>query len=127
MLFRSNYGFPLNQAYYAQLQGYMALTGALEGEVACCLVSMPQEIINGEKRRLFYTMNPATEEDPLYVKAVERMENNYTFDEVPIHERMLRFPVQKSDDYIERVYKRIDQCRKWLTEFDEIHSTLYHS
>ena len=121
----SNYGFPLNSAYYAQVQGYMALTGATEAEIAYCLVSMPQEIINGEKRRLFYTMNPATEEDPLYVKAVERMENNYTFDEVPINERMLRFPVQKDEQYIQRVYKRIEECRRWLIEFDEIHSNLY--
>lgn len=121
----SNYGFPLNPAYYAQVQGYMALTGATEAEVAYCLVSMPQEIINGEKRRLFYTMNPATEEDPLYVRAVERMENNYTFDEVPINERMLRFPVQKDEQYIQRVYKRIDECRRWLIEFDETHSNLY--
>jgi len=121
----SNYGFPLNPAYYAQVQGYMALTGATEAEITYCLVSMPQEIINGEKRRLFYTMNPATEEDPLYVRAVERMENNYTFDEVPINERMLRFPVQKDEQYIQRVYKRIEECRRWLIEFDEIHSNLY--
>jgi hypothetical protein len=121
----SNYGFPLNPSYQAQLNGYMALTGATEGEVAYCLVSMPQEIINGEKRRLFYTMNPATEEDPLYVKAVDRMENNYTFDEVPINERMLRFPVHKDEEYIQRVYKRIEECRKWLKQFDGIHSNLY--
>ena len=121
----SNYGFPLNPAYYAQVQGYMALTGATEAEITYCLVSMPQEIINGEKRRLFYTMNPATEEDPLYVRAVERMENNNTFDEVPINERMLRFPVQKDEQYIQRVYKRIEECRRWLIEFDEIHSNLY--
>jgi hypothetical protein len=54
----SNYGFSLNPLYQAQVQGYMALTGATEAEVAYCLVSMPQEIINGERRRIFYGIYP---------------------------------------------------------------------
>ena len=121
----SNYGFSLNPLYQAQVQGYMALTGATEAEVAYCLVSMPQEIINGERRRIFYAMNPLTEEDPLYKKAIERMENNYTFDEVPITERVLRFPVPRNEEFIQKVYKRIQECRTWLSEFEDTHTHLY--
>ena len=121
----ANYGSSLNPLYYAQVNGYMALTGATEAEIAYCLVSMPQEIINGERRRIFYAMNPLTEEDPLYKKAIERMENNYTFDEVPITERVLRFPVPRNEEFIQKVYKRIEECRTWLSEFEEIHTNLY--
>jgi hypothetical protein len=53
------------------------------------------------------------------------MENNYTFDEVPITERVLRFPVPRDEDFIKKVYKRIDDCRTWLSEFEEIHTHLY--
>ena len=122
----SNYGSSLNPLYHAQVMGYMALTGATEAEIAYCLVSMPQEIINGERRRIFYAMNPLTEEDPLYKKAIERMENNYTFDEVPITERVLRFPVQRNEEFIQTVYKSIEECRVWLSEFEEIHTNLYN-
>jgi hypothetical protein len=118
----SNYGAPLNPLYYAQMQGYMALTGALEAEVAYCLVNMPQTIIEGEKRRVFYAINPATEEDPYYKKQIEHIEWNMTFDEIPIEDRLLRFPVPRNDEYISKVYNRIEQCRNWLSEFDKIRS-----
>ena len=63
--------------------------------------------------------------DPLYKKAIERMENNYTFDEVPITERVLRFPVPRNEEFIQKVYKRIEECRTWLSEFEYIHTNLY--
>lgn len=121
----SNYGSPLNSLYYDQVQGYMALTGATEAEVCYCLVNMPQEIIEGEKRRIFYIMNPATEESPEYKKEIERIEFNMTFDEIPINERLLRFKVSRDEAFIDRVYARINDCRKWLSEFEQIHENLY--
>jgi hypothetical protein len=120
----SNYGSSLNPLYYAQMQGYMALTGATEAEVDYCLVNMPQEIIEGEKRRIFYAINPATEEDPYYKKQIEKVEWNMTFDEIPITERILRFPVARNEEYIQKVYAKIAECRKWLDEFDSIYTNL---
>jgi len=123
----SNIGFPLNSNYYAQMQGYMALTGATEAEVDYCLVNMPQEIIEGEKRRIFYAINPATEEDPYYKKQIERIEWNMTFDEIEISQRVLRFSVPRNEEYIQRVYAKIVECRKWLQEFDAMYSNLNKS
>lgn len=123
----SNYGSPLNPLYYAQVHGYMALTGATEAEIAYCLVNMPQEIIEGEKRRIFYAINPATEEDPFYKKSIDRIEFNMTFDEIPINERILRFPLERNEDYIQKIYKRIGECRSWLQEFDEMYVNLNKS
>mgnify|MGYP006269255833 CR=1 FL=1 len=120
----SNYGSSLNPLYYAQMQGYMALTGAQEAEVDYCLVNMPQEIIEGEKRRIFYAINPVTEEDPYYKRQIERIEFNMTFDEIPINERVLRFPVPRNEDFIQRVYAKITECRRWLQEFDNIYTNL---
>jgi hypothetical protein len=121
----SNYGSGLNPLYEAQVQGYMALTGATEAEICYCLVNMPQEIIEGEKRRIFYAINPVTEDDPRFKKEVERMEFNMTFDEIPITERILRFSVIRDDLFIEKVYKRIEACRDWLKNFDSIHTNMY--
>jgi len=120
----SNYGTSLNPLYYAQMQGYMALTGATEAEVDYCLVNMPQVIIEGEKRRIFHAINPATEEDPFYKRQVEKVEFNMTFDEIPITERILRFPVPRNEEYIQKVYAKIRECRKWLQEFDNTYSNL---
>jgi len=118
----SNIGSPLNPLYFHQVQGYMALTGAKSAEVAYVLVNMPQEIINGEKNRIFKTMNPATEENIDYKKAIHRLEFNMTFDEIPIKERVVRFAVARDEELINKIYQRVEQCRDWLREFEEIHA-----
>lgn len=120
----SNYGSSLNPLYYAQMQGYMALTGATEAEVDYCLVNMPQVIIEGEKRRIFHAINPVTEEDPFYKRQIDKIEFNMTFDEIPITERILRFPVPRNEEYIQKVYAKITECRKWLQEFDDTYTNL---
>jgi len=120
----ANIGSSLNPLYKYQVQGYMALTGAEYAEVCYCLVNMPEEMINSEKKRLFYALNAATEDSPEYKKQVARLENNMVFDEIPIKERVVRFPVHYDEALIQKVYKRIDQCRDWLKEFDAIHSSM---
>ena len=117
----SNIGKPLNLLYYWQVNGYMALTGAKEAEVCYCLVNMPEEIINGEKNRIFRTMNPATEENVEYKKVINRLVNNMTFDEIPIKERVVRFKVERDEEIIQSIYTRVEQCRTWLQEFEKIH------
>jgi len=118
----SNIGSPLNPLYFYQVQGYMALTGAKEAEVCYVLVNMPQEIINGEKNRIFRTMNPATEENADYKRVINRLENNMTFDEIPLQERLVRFKVERDEELINNIYQRVEQCREWLQEFEKIHT-----
>lgn len=120
----SHIGEPLDKGYYYQVQGYMALTGATEAEVCYCLVSMPDEIINSEKKRIFYLMNPTTEENPEYKKTIERLEDNMTFDEIPEKERVVRFKVQRDDAVIQSIYEKVRQSREWLAEFEKIHEGL---
>ena len=120
----ANIGSQLNPLYKYQVQGYMALTGAEIAQVCYCLVNMPEEMINSEKKRIFYALNAATEYSAEYVQQVSKLENNMTFDEVPLKERVVRFPVPYDEVLIQKVYKRIDQCREWLKEFDLIHTNL---
>jgi hypothetical protein len=47
-----------------------------------------------------------------------------TFDEIPIKERLLRFPVQRDEEMIQKIYKRVEACREWLQEFDSMHSNI---
>jgi len=121
-----NLGQPLNSNYYYQMQGYMALTGATEAEVCYCLVSMPEEIINSEKKRIYYLMNPATEENTEYKQAIEKLENNMIFDEIPEQERIIKFKVDRDDAVIEKIYEKVRSCRLWLQEFEGIHTNLHN-
>lgn len=120
----SHVGSSLDTNYYYQVMGYMALTGATEAEVCYCLVSMPDEIINSEKKRIFYLLNPATEDNAEYKKAIQKLEDNMTFDEISEYERVVRFPVQRDEAVINSIYERVRSCRQWLAEFDEMHTGL---
>ena len=109
---------PINKLYWAQMQGYLALTGAKTGELCYLLVNTPEVLIMDEKRRLMYSMNVATDEDPEYLKKAAKLEFSMTFDDLPVNRRIARFPVERDDDFIEKAYKRVELCRKWLVELD---------
>lgn len=115
----ANEDSPLNPLYYSQMQSYMSLTGAQESEVCYCLVNCPPEQLDAEKRRLYYVMNAVTEESPQYLREIERLENNFCFDEIPINERILRFPLKRDDAFIQKLHKRVLDCRIWLENYDK--------
>jgi hypothetical protein len=119
--FLSNVPTPENDIYYWQLQGYMALTGAKIGTIAYCLVNTPESIIEGEKYNLLKRMDVATELDPSYQKEVQLLLANRYFDDIPMNERLLTYSIDRNDDDIEKMYKRVDKCREFLAEFEDMH------
>lgn len=114
-------GEPIDKDYWWQLQGYFALTNANEGEVSYCLISTPQQIIEDEKKRLFYKMNVATEENADYEAACDELENAMTFDHIPLHLRRIRFPVKRDDLAIQSIYDKVEKCRVYLQEIEKMH------
>jgi len=108
---------PTPPVYDWQINCYMDITGAKEGEIAHTLVNTPDSIIQNELRKLLYEMDVATDENPEYKKAAEKLINNMTFDNIPAAQRIYKVPIIKRDMY--PMYKRIEMCRTWLAEFDE--------
>lgn len=105
----------LNNNYWWQVQGYMALSGASSATVAYCLVDTPQVIINDEKRRLMWKMGVATELDPDYLQACEELERLLTYSDIPISERVIEFEVQRDNEAIEQCYSRVIKGREYLS------------
>jgi hypothetical protein len=119
--FLSNIQDPISELYYAQLQGYMALTGATVGTIAYCLTNTPDSIIEGEKYALLRNMDAVTEEDPAYKRELAKLERNRRFSDIPIEERVLTFSIERDDDYIEKTYRKVEKCREFLYEFEQSH------
>jgi hypothetical protein len=119
--FLSNVPDPNNFNYYCQLQGYMALTGAKIGTIAYCLVNTPDSIIEGEKYNLLRRLDVATEEAPEYKKEMAKLIHNRKFDDIPAHERVLTFSIERNDDFIEKIYATIEKCREFLGVFEQEH------
>lgn len=108
----------VNKMYYWQLQGYMDLTGASSAVLAYCLVDTPQQLIEDEKRRLMWKMGCATDENPLFQEACEELQRSMTFGDIPLSERLIEFNITRNDEDIMKMHARVEQCRKWLNEFE---------
>lgn len=119
--FLSNVDNPDNDGYYWQLQGYLALTGAKIGTIAYCLVNTPDSIIEGEKYNLLKRLDVATEEAPEFKKEYQKLLCNRKFDDIPMSDRMLAFSIDRNDDDIEKIYRKVEKCREYLAEFEEKH------
>ena len=111
--------------YDYQLKGYMDLTGATEACIAYCLVNTPDLIVNDYKRRLFYKMNVATEENPEYLRQTALLEHSMFFDDIDIRKRVFKVPIDPfTDEQRQAVYDRVKVCREWLEIFHEQYEKL---
>lgn len=119
--FFSNIKEPMNDIYYWQLQGYMALTGAKIGTLAYCLVDTPDSIVEGEKYNLLRNMDVLTEEHPKYKIELEKLLRNRYFTDIPENERVLTVSIDRNDEDIEKMYRKVEKCREFITEFEREH------
>jgi hypothetical protein len=113
----------VDNLYYWQMQSYMWLTGAKKAYVVFCLLDTPFGIIEQEKKSLLYRMTDAvTNESPEYVKEALKLEFNMTFEDVPVEERILFFPIDRSEDDILRIQVKVEKARSFLQTIEELHS-----
>lgn len=109
---------PVNKMYWWQGLGYMALTGAKSFKLAYCLVDTPESMIEEEKRKLFYRMNAGTTENADFIRACEELEKAMQFGDIPLHERVIVFEIERDEEAIAKLYARIEQCRAYLNELE---------
>lgn len=107
----------LSDMYYWQLMGYMALTGATVGRIAYCLVNTPERFIEAEKRSLWYKMGQPSGDNQEWIEASQEIDRNMVYDDIPMKERVYdEFVVTADEDEIERIYKRVADCREWMNK-----------
>lgn len=107
----------LNQRYYWQLQGYMALTGARKAKLVYCLIDTPVMLINDEKKRLAYKMGIIDEAtNKPYVEACNDLDRLMTYDDIPRSERIHIIDIEYCEEDVEKLYKQIENCREWLNK-----------
>ncbi len=111
-------------AYEAQLNVYYSLTGAKGGHIIYALVSAPIQILEQEKKKLLFNMNVATEYAPEYLEAAAELEKLMIFEDIPIHERIIKHYVPRNDELIQKMQNKVPRLRKFLAELDEKHSKL---
>lgn len=119
----SNLNKPLNTLYEAQMQSYMALTGANTAWVCYCLPDFDLGFIEAEKIKLF-TQNQdkyTTELSPQYLKDCAILERNYIFNDIPLSEKIIKFKVDRDEDFIQKIYRKVEKSRLYLENLEEKH------
>jgi hypothetical protein len=116
---------PLDKTYEAQLNVYYDLCNCPKGNLVYVLVDAPETVLNDERRRLFYAMNVISEESTEFKRAVAHLEKLLTYKDIPEEERIIKIPVPRNDELIEKMKKKAPRLREWLYEFEKKHLNLY--
>lgn len=116
---------PLDKGYEAQLNVYYDLTGAESGSLYYCLVSAPMQILEQEKKSLLWKMDVATELNPQYIEAANELEKLMVFEDIDIRERVIKLPVPKNEELIEKMKAKVPIFRQWLFDFEKKHLSQY--
>ncbi len=113
-------------AYEFQGQGYMKLYDLDTHHLCYVLVNMPPEMVQWEIEKIRRAINPVTEENIEFKEAVEKLENNMCFDEIPIDQRIVSFTFSRDDEMMRKIESRVEDCRVWLEKFEKIHINLHN-
>jgi hypothetical protein len=112
---------PLDDTYFYQAQGYMWLYNKPKARIRYCLVNVPEAIRSGEMYRLLNKMDAATEENPEFKRAWEKLESSMIFDHIPPEERVITIEVARDEAIIEQIPYKVSKAREFLAEFHELH------
>lgn len=105
----------LNKMYYWQLQCYMWLTDCQNAKLVYCLTDTPLSVIADQKRKLLWQMG-VNENDSNYLEACQKIDDINTYIDIPIKEKYFEIEIKRNDDDIEKLQKRILDCRTWIKE-----------
>lgn len=114
---RAKFKNDIKKLYYWQLQGYMALTGAKKARLAYCLVNTPDQLLEDEKRKLWYKIGQPDKESPMWLDAVQEIEMMCIYDDIPMQERLHQISFERNDADIEKLYNKVIQCREWMSRY----------
>jgi hypothetical protein len=123
--FMANLADDVNDMYFYQLQGYMALWGLNRARIAYCLVDTPESIRNAEKYRLLTKMDVISEESPAFKVAWEKMERNMIFDHIDPNLRVICHYVERDQEIIDQIPTKVARAREFLWELSKKH--LHHN
>lgn len=111
----------LDDDYYGQLQGYLDLSKAKRGFVCYVLQDTPESQYNDELFRLVKNSGAATEESPEIKEDVLQLFVNHHFADIPKEQKILVFPVDRDDEYIEKAKQKVLKAREYLQQIEEKH------
>lgn len=97
--------------YYCQGQVYMALTGRKRFRLCHVLVDTPKELVDEEKKRLYFRFN-CDEENPIYLELIKKVDAMHMIShKIPESQRVKIFEFDINHEYLDTLRLRVKQAR----------------
>lgn len=114
----------VNPEYYWQLMGYKALTGASHSKLAYGLIDTPDALIEKEKASLLFEMGgnlalANSVKEAAIMEGWAELERKMKYEDIPIEERLIEFHIDRNNDHIEQIYRKVEKCREYLQYLDD--------
>lgn len=111
-----------NQAYYYQLQSYMWLTGMNHSYLIYTLTSAPSHMVFKEAEKLAYNLHPLPKYhgksfDEMLEIGEKLATQQLVFDEIPERRRIKQFRIERNENVIDEMRKRVEEARKIYDEY----------
>lgn len=118
---------PIKPLYDWQLKGYCWLWKKTKGRLIYCLLDTPEHLIESEQTKLMYELfgnkiNYDYSSDELkaqYKEACKEIRYNHTYDDIPEKERVVIFENELTEYDVERIKKRVEDCRWFLNQLEQ--------
>lgn len=105
-----------NKNYYAQLQGYMRLTGKSKAKLVYVLLDTPEDIIVREAKSIMY--KEKLPDDFLDI-LIEEVREAHTYSHIPIKDRIKIFEVLRDEDMISNIDQKVIFSREYIDSIDK--------
>lgn len=105
--------------FYWQIMGYLSITGAKKGTLIHSCVSYHPDIITQEIGRYLARIRGLNMPQEKVDAAIKRIRDNMTFDDIPQSERIFTLTIERNEDDIELIRKKVECFRFWLSDFDK--------
>ena len=115
----------LDRGYEAQLNVYYDLCKVQTGNLVYCLVDAPESVLYDEYNWLFKKGSYISEESPDFLRAWDEKKRLLTFQDIDYRERVIKIPVPKNDELIEKMKSKVPLFRQWLFDFEKKHMNQY--
>jgi hypothetical protein len=99
--------------YYAQLLGYMMLTGKMTSRLIYALSNTPESTIQDELYRLSFQKPEINNSD----EETARFRKNYIFDDIPLEKRIKVFEFEYDAAIEQKIVERVKLSREYLNNF----------
>ena len=106
-----------DKGYYWQLQGYMALTGLEISKVVYCLVDTPDGIIFNDMKSTAGKLGLHV--DDLPDELTQEIWDSHKYTDIKISNRIKEFVVERDQESIDLIYKRVELARGYLNNLTE--------